>query len=357
MAILMKQPRTPLVPTPAMLNTILDDPDLLFTDNLVRAPGGEAARVQELCMASRSPVTRSKYHLRVRDFISWCRRQGRCPVPADEETVLLYLGARSYDPQNDRAQLDGRLCPSSLRHAISAINRLQCHFGFAPIGPTYAMRDLIAGARKTSPPPQGRAPLRVEELRALGNALDRDPKRVRAIRDRAMFFLGWHAALRSAELCALSIEHLHFERDEIKVWVARSKTDPFGRGQFIPVGRGTSPQSCPVIALQDWLDIRGFAPGPLFCRVSWTGTLSLKHPLARASLWHMFRRCYRLIHLPVQEYATHSLRAGFVTSGYEHGLSEGAMLDITRHHSISTLRIYRRGISPWRENTTQLLGC
>lgn len=356
MATLMNRSSAPLIPTRAMLNAILDDPDLLFTDDLVRAPGGDAARAQELRMAAKSTATRMKYHLGVRDFIPWCWRNGYCPVPASEETVLLHLAARSYAVA-DPKERSGHLCPSSLHHRIAEINRLHIHFGFAPVGPTYAMRDLIKGARMEQPAPQGRAPLRVDDLQTLGCALDRDHKRVRAVRDRAMFFLGWHAALRSAELVALLVSDLQFERTEVRVRIARSKTDPYGKGEFIPVGRGQSPQTCPVVALQEWLDIRGFAPGPLFCRISWMGTLSLKRPLARASLWHMFRRCYRLIHLPLDAYATHSLRAGFVTSGYEQGLKEGTMMDVTRHKSVTSLRLYRRGISPWRENTTQLLGC
>src|SRR5947209_6840905 len=69
---------------------------------------------------------------------------------------------------------------------------------------------------------------------------------------------------RSAEVAALTLADLAFDRDGLTITIARSKTDQEATGRTIGIPYGTFPETCPIVALQAWLQAAGSSHGPVF---------------------------------------------------------------------------------------------
>ena len=78
-----------------------------------------------------------------------------------------------------------------------------------------------------------------------------------ASRNRALVAVGYHGALRAAELVKARAEDLEWlpERQRFILKIPSSKTSGVN-ADFVPLP-ATGKESCPVAALQDWFDYRG----------------------------------------------------------------------------------------------------
>ena len=83
-------------------------------------------------------------------------------------------------------------------------------------------------------------------------------------RDRVLFLLGFAGALRRSELVGLDGEHLTWTGDGLKMLIVRSKTDAEGEGAESAIPRGRADSTCPVTALEAWLELSEISAGPLF---------------------------------------------------------------------------------------------
>lgn len=88
-----------------------------------------------------------------------------------------------------------------------------------------------------------------------------------ASRNRALVAVGYHGALRAAELVKARAEDLEWlpERQRFILKIPSSKTSGVN-ADFVPLP-ATGKESCPVAALQDWFDYRGPDDGPLFGQI------------------------------------------------------------------------------------------
>lgn len=337
------------LPSRAALNTILEDPDLLFTaDAYVLADGDlgrSVMRARRFMAASRSVSTRKSYTTGLLDFVAWCDSKKLEALPASQRTILLYL-----------AESSKYVGPSTLRSRCAAINRLHVYFGLGAVAKSLPVLDLMRGVERLGPAPVGKDPIKLHDLHAIGQALDRDPRTIIACRNRALIYTMFHFALRRSEAAAIEMRDLQFDGEGMRLHIRSSKTDQTKQGTYVRVGRGVSPQTCPVFALQEWISARGFAPGPVFCRVFKGGHIRISS-LDTSNINRIVKELAVAVGFDLDAVGSHSLRAGFITSAYEAGIAEGAVMDVTRQTSIDTLRHYRRNISPWLENLTQRLGC
>src|SRR5262245_6231937 len=80
------------------------------------------------------------------------------------------------------------------------------------------------------------------------------PDSRRGRRNRALLLLGFAGAFRRSELVALNVEDLEFQRNGVVVTLRRSKTDQEGESRRIGVPYGSIELTCPVRALQAWLE-------------------------------------------------------------------------------------------------------
>jgi site-specific recombinase XerD len=327
---------------------------------LAPVPGDGAARAlighQELldlaeafARAAKSPATRRAYASDLRDFDAWCRGRGLASLPAEPDTVALYvsdLARRGYAV----ATITRRLA------AISQVHQLRAGLDDPPTA-AWRVRQVVQGIRREHgvAPVQKDALLTVQLRRLVAGC---DPGTAAGARDRALLLLGFGAALRRSELCALDVDDVTESGDGLLVRIRRSKTDPEGEGHAVGVVKGQHPEIDPVRALQAWRAKGGIQEGPLFRPVS-RADHALPRRLTPQSVARVVKRAAQRAGLSASEcqrLAGHSLRAGHATQAAASGAPERAIARQGRWRSTATLRRYIRAGDVWQENASAWLG-
>jgi integrase len=247
------------------------------------------------------------------------------------------------------AQADAGLRTTTLARRLAAIAKVHASAGFeSPAARRKApLCDVWRGILRSCGMAQaGKAPLSPEVLRDMVATLPHGPA---AQRDRALMLLGFAAALRRSELVALDWEDVRFVPEGLILSVRRSKTDPFGSGREIGIPYGSSPESCPVVALRAWQTSGGNASGPLFRSLDGRGRVTARRLSAQSVNLILKRHLSRLGADP-SLMGSHSLRAGLVTAAALAGVPEWAIQRHTGHRSAAVLRRYIRIGSLFQEN-------
>jgi integrase len=112
--------------------------------------------------------------------------------------------------------------------------------------------------------------------------------------------------------------------------------------------------TCPVRAVEAWVEVLQIAEGPLFRAVDRHGRI---HP-TRLTVQSVALVVKRLIAKAgiASDYAGHSLRAGLATAAAAAGVPERAIRAQTGHRSLATLRKYIREGSLFLENAAAKVG-
>lgn len=302
-----------------------------------------AAQAERYFHAAQAENTRRAYAADWRHFTEWCRKTGQGSLPAAPETVVLYLSALAENAK-----------VSTLTRRVCAIS--QVHQAGGLVSPTgqLAVRKVMAGIRRRKgTAPAGKRPVVTEDMRAMVGTLDSG--RMLDVRDRALLLVGFAGAFRRSELVALDVENLSFGRGGLVATIRRSKTDQEGQGRRVGIPYGSTPTTCPVRALQSWLEILGSDTGPVFRGINRHGHISGKR-LTAQTVALVVKRVAAAAGLCAGELAGHSLRAGLATSAAMAGVSERAIMAQTGHRSVATLRRYIREGSLFLENAAAKVG-
>jgi site-specific recombinase XerD len=321
--------------------------DIVIRENgAVGLPGEVLADVDEKAMEyvahSKAYNTVRSYRSDWNDFVKWCEANGLEYLPATPKTVARYLTA-----------LSERCKVSTLQRRLSAISQAHKQAGFAGISTREEpLHSVWEGIRRTKGTAQkGKAPVLIDDIRAMVKSL---PDNLLGIRDRALLLVGFAGAFRRSELVSLDVEDVEFTREGLIVHLRKSKTDQEGQGRDIGIPYGSNPATCPVRALQDWLDASGITSGPLFRAVQHgkvqPGRLSDK------AVALVVKRCAKAAGLDASKYAGHSLRAGLATTAAMAGVSERAIMAQTGHKSVNMVRRYIRKGSLFTENAAASIG-
>jgi site-specific recombinase XerC len=118
------------------------------------------------------------------------------------------------------------------------------------------------------------------------------PDTLLGARDRALILLGFAGAIRRSELVGLDVADVAAADEGLVVVIRKGKTDQEGSGRKLGIPLGKNPATCPVRAVQAWLDLSGVAEGHLFRPVNRHGHVSAGRSARR--------------------YTGHSLRAGLI---------------------------------------------
>lgn len=296
--------------------------------------GPDVVRLREelkrLAASARAPRTRKAYESDWRHFCAWCVSVARPFLPAEEETVELYLA--------DQAS---RLKVSSLARRVAAISHYHHAAGYESPAGRRCRLVLRATAREKGIAPRQKAAITPGELRRMSEVLGQEKRRVRAIRDRALLVFGFAAGMRRSELAALDVGDVEIASQGVKVHLRRSKTDQGGEGRWLGIFPGSNAETCPVASLKAWIQVRGGKAGPLFTRVT-MGDQVTQTQLSGAAIGEIVQRAVKLIGLDGNLYGGHSLRAGCVTAAATAGVADVVIMRRTGHRSVQTLAKYVR---------------
>ena len=317
-----------------------------------------------------SDNTNAAYKADWAHFNSWCRRRGANALPPSPELVApaeligLYI-AECASPQ------DGSPARSALRPlAVSTIERRLSGLAwqYQQRGFTLERKDrhiatVLAGIkRKHARPPVQKEAVLAEDILEMIATLSFG---LRDQRDRAILLIGYAGGLRRSEIVSLDLGR--DDTEDGKGWITIEEqglilmlTGKTGWRE-VEIGRGSSDQTCPVHALEQYLHYTKIDFGPLFQRITRDDR---KATGDRLSDKHVARLIKKTVHdagirsdLPEKErldlYSGHSLRAGLASSA---DVDERYVQKQLGHASPEMTRRYQRRRDRFRVNLTKAAG-
>jgi len=292
-------------------------------------------------------------------FASWCGAEplSGARVP-DPQLIGLYI-TELASPQDGSSPL----AVSTIERRLSGLSWNYQQRGLKLDRQDGHIATVLAGIRrKHGRPPNKKEPVSPEELLEMVSLLSFG---LRDMRDRAILLIGYAGGLRRSEIVGLDVGRDETEdgrgwieiEDGGAIIIQRTKTG----WKEAEIARGSSEQTCPVHALEQWLHFAKIAHGPIFRRVTrdnggvQSDRLSDKH-VARLIKRTMLEAGLRP-DLPDSErlklFSGHSLRAGLASYA---DVDERHIQKQLGHASPQMTRGYQRRRDRFRINLTKAAG-
>lgn len=330
-----------------------------MNDPIIVAPSAESAslaterkrldeRARSFIDEATSPNTRRAYRADWQDFTTWCEHHHETPLPASPETVTRYI-----------ADLAEALKVSTIERRLTSI--AVAHRFAKVASPTRSVEVTTAmkGIRRSKAKAGETVTQKEAAVTAIIRAMVRDLTDAPAdLRDRALLLLGFAGAFRRSELVALNVRDVKFSREGLVVTVRMSKTDQEGAGQEKGIPYGSNPMTCPVRALEDWLEhahIKDAPDAPIFRPITRHGKIRDRR-LTDRSVALIVKGAALRAGLDADHFAGHSLRSGLATAAARAGVSERAIMNQTGHKSVTVARRYIRRGSLFNDNAAAQVG-
>ena len=313
---------------------------------------------RDYAAAATSENTNKAYAADWKHFETWCNRKGLydlCgsdPLPPSPEVIGLYI--------TDLAQT---LSVATITRRLSGLSWFYTQRGHSLDRSNRHIATVLAGIkRKHARPPVQKEAILPEDIRAMVATLPFD---LRGLRDRAILLLGYAGGLRRSEIVGLDAGK--DDTIDSRGWIdiqtggilltLNTKTG----WREVEIGRGSSEQTCPAHALEQWLHFAKIDFGPIFVRTSRDGRRALN---SRLSDKHVARLIKQTVlksgirsDLSEQErlalFSGHSLRAGLASSAE---VDERYIQKQLGHLSAEMTRRYQRRRDRFRVNLTQAAG-
>ena len=280
--------------------------------------------------------TQRTYDFAWTGFEAWCSSMKRQSLPAELETIRLYLieRAKSY-----RA--------SSIELHIAAIRKKHRDAGYAlDLSPLAQLRRGIRRAIGTAP--QRKKALTDEHLvKILGRMGGSLPE----LRDRVILLLGFVGGMRRSEIAGLDVGDLEFKEQGVLAHLRRSKGDQEGQGAVVELKAARRAILCPVRALRDWLGASGIQSGPLLREIDRFGFMSDEVRFHPTSINRVVKARAKAV--DIKGVSAHSLRAGAATTALASGAKLERVAKHLRHKSIQTTLVYDRQASRFKDNAME----
>lgn len=317
---------------------------------------------------SLAPGTRRSYALALRSFVTFCREHGRNPLPADVETVLLFL------TQYGRGRK-----PPTLIIARAAIQWVHRHRDFIPSPTDHpSVATLLEGhAREVGAAQVQKYALTSDDVRAMVKQMDMQGG-AHALRDKAMTLVSFAGAFRRSEITTrrsfeddaevgieLCFEDITFSRHGVRIRLRKSKTDQIGEGQNVHINHGAHPETCPILALENWVAFlrqRGVFRGPVFRPLirrgdRLVGDVSIADRAISPCLWALRIKYWaKLIGLDPSIVSGHSFRSGHVTEAVLRKADLFSIQEQGRWKNVDLVRRYYHAAQLHKNNSSSKLG-
>ncbi|MDA8586987.1 tyrosine-type recombinase/integrase [Rhodobacteraceae bacterium] len=313
---------------------------------------------RDYAKASTAENTNKAYAADWKHFGRWCRLKGTGPMPPSSEMIGLYLA--------DLAAPAGKTPAITVTTIERRLSGLAWHYqqrGFTLDRKDRHIATVLAGIKRkhARPPVQKEAVLR-DDILAMVATLPYD---LRGLRDRAILLIGYAGGLRRSEIVCLDVHKDDTPDsggwievlDDGALLTLNAKTG----WREVEIGRGSTDQTCPVHALEQWMHFAKIDFGPLFVRTARDGKKALD---ARLSDKHVARLIKQTVldagirsELPEKErlamFSGHSLRAGLASSAE---VDERYIQKHLGHASAEMTRKYQRRRDRFRVNLTKAAG-
>jgi site-specific recombinase XerD len=334
-----------------------------------------------------SANTRRAYSSDWNAFAAWCERHGFDSLPAQPETVRLYVTDLSMQVRDDG---EHRFKVSSIERALSAISTRHRETGNGRhLSHHELVANVMAGIRRGRMESRDpKRPLMLNDVIATIKGMDhaRWPTGVAAARDTFIVLFGFSTAMRRSEVASLLVGQIVYEPlDGIHIRLGVTKTDQEGRGAVIAVPYGSNPVTCVPCALHRWTKLLAaqsraealelvMATGSPetwrhVCRGAVTrldATTRLVRSVAKngaigqsvtgSALNEVVKRRIAAVGYDPSPYGFHSLRSGFVTQARRNGADSRSVRKQTRHASDAMVDVYDLEFLPLRDNAVNILG-
>ncbi|MEM7710742.1 MAG: tyrosine-type recombinase/integrase [Pseudomonadota bacterium] len=316
----------------------------------------ETAR--DYARASTAENTNKAYSADWKHFARWCRLKGTEPLPPSPEMIGLYLTDLAAPTNNAPA-----LSVSTIERRLSGLAWNYAQRDFTLDRKDRHIATVLAGIkRKHARPPVQKEAILPEDILAMVGTLPFD---LRSLRDRAILLIGYAGGLRRSEI--VSLDHGKDDTPDSGGWIdilddgAVLNLNAKTGWREVEIGRGSSEQSCPVHALEQWLYFAKIDFGPVFVRTSRDGKRTLD---SRLSDKHVARLIKATVlksgiraDLPEKDrlalFSGHSLRAGLASSAE---VDERYVQKQLGHASAEMTRRYQRRRDRFRVNLTKAAG-
>ena len=260
--------------------------------------------------------TKRTYSSVQRQFTDFCNTYSLCPVPATEVTLLLYI-----THLNKKA-----LAHASVLVHLAAIRNLHIESGFG--GPNIQcpqIKQALRAVKEWGPKPVAKSPIKLQLLMDMWVSLTGTSHELLW---KAVLAVAFYGGLRASEYAATQaksdsyprISAVQYKRQQghIIMYFTVTQTKTSASGIVIPYGCAGH-AVCAVCAVKDYLNLRckhsQVEPhDPLF--------LYNGKPVAKSDVDHLIKSLVKIQGLPIQEYTTHSLRAGAASTAAEAGFKD-----------------------------------
>ena len=281
-------------------------------------------------------ATRRAYSADMRAWERWLQHRGLDAQTARVEHAAEWIASRGWT-----------CTVSTLRRAVAGCRAEARRRGWpcpfsdraGRIHPRIA-QTLAGVGRVHGDAPRRAAPLMANDFQCLMHAIQ--PGDPSALRDRALLAVGWHGALRRAELCGLEWRDVHAAiGGGVELHVRASKGERAGGVATVLLVPAISPRCCAVQSLSNW---RAAARGRAGRPGAKVFTAPGRAALAPHAVTAILRRRARAAGLPVTGVSAHSLRAGMLTSAALAGADPHRLRRHSRHSRSDTLDGYIRPV-------------
>jgi len=290
---------------------------------------------------SKANNTIRAYKSDFKDFVLFCVQNGFKSLPSEPKIVSLYLTQLSTKDIKI-STIKRRLV------SIGVIHKLKGHY--LDTKHPSIIENLMGIKRRKGVNQKGKKPLLINNLKKIINVIDEQQKeKIKKFRDRSIILIGFSGGFRRSEIVGLDYDDLEFVKEGLKINIKRSKTDQFGEGTIKGLPFFDNSEYCPVVSIQNWIEISKISSGPLFRRFSKGSNLTEKR-LTDQTVALIIKNYLNLAGIDSRNYSGHSLRSGFATTAAEAGVEERSIMAMTGHKSSEMVRRYIKDANLFKNN-------
>jgi site-specific recombinase XerD len=290
---------------------------------------------------SKANNTVRAYKSDFKDFVLFCVQNGFKSLPSEPKIVSLYLTQLSTKDIKI-STIKRRLV------SIGVIHKLKGHY--LDTKHPSIIENLMGIKRRKGVIQKGKKPLLINNLKKIINVIDEQQKEIiKRFRDRSIILIGFSGGFRRSEIVGLDYDDLEFVKEGLKINIKRSKTDQFGEGSIKGLPYLDNSEYCPVVSIQNWIEISKISSGPLFRRFSKGSNLTEKR-LTDQTVALLIKNYLNLAGIDSRNYSGHSLRSGFATTAAEAGVEERSIMAMTGHKSSEMVRRYIKDANLFKNN-------